>query len=238
MKRLFIILLAAAVLNSAFGQDKQTNQISVTGKAEILVRADRAVFSVNVTGFGSTLRGAVEQAKNKAVEISRKLLNLGLKESSLATSYFYSGENFGGKAFLSSAKDFKASITVNITIDTLQVLEEAILRLSESDIENISNITFNLKNFEEVKKKARLQAAEIAKEKASQLADRLNVKLGNLKNCEEADGSFPIYPSAPNPFNTSMAIQANDSFGRSGFYTQNVSITGSIRLIYEIAPAK
>lgn len=238
MKRLFIILLAAVALNSTYSQDKQTNQISVTGKAEILVPADRAVFSVNVTGFGSTLRGAVEQAKNKAVEISKKLLALGLKESSLATSYFYSGENFGGKSFLSSSKDFKASITVNITIDTLEVLEEAILRLSESDIENISNISFNLKNFEEVKRKARLQAAENAKEKASQLADKLNVKLSDLKICDEAEGGFPVYQSAPNPFNSGMALQANDSFGGSGFYTQNVSITGSIRLIYEIAPAK
>lgn len=238
MRNIIVILITVLAFAGAYPQEKQEHKLEVSGKAEILAPADQAVFSASVTGFGSTLRGAVEQAKNKAAQISKKLQNLGLKESCLQTSYFYSGENFGGKAFFSSTKDFKASITVNITIDTLPLLEEAILNLSESEVSNISNITFKLKNFESIKEKARIQAIENAKAKALQMAGLLNIKLSSVIDCGEGDAYQPFYAAGPNPFNTSTDLRALDSERGSGFYAQSVSINANIRLVYEIQPAK
>ena len=234
MKKL--CLIAAAILLSTFvyGQENQSKQISVYGKAEIEVPADQASFSFAVNGFGSNLRAAVEQAKNKIKDVSVKLKKIGLKESSFATSYFYSGENFEGKAFLSSTKDYKAAITVIITVDSLQLLEEAILCLSESSVENISSITFSLKKFEAVKEKARLQALENAKKKVRQMAENLNIKLGAVKNCEELDNYYSQIQYGPNPFNSSTNLQRGVMDSDSGFFAKNISISSSIKLVYEI----
>lgn len=234
MKKVFSLIVFSVLFSAGilFGQDNHFNQISVTGKAEIVVPADRAVFSFSVTGYGSNLRTAVEKAKNKIKDITGKLINLGLKEENLAISNFYSSENFEGKAFLSSSKDFKTSISVTVTINDLKLLEESILILSESSIENITNITFKLKNFESAKEKARLQAIEDARYKATQIAEKLNVKLGTIRNCEEIETGFGY---TPNPFNSSQEINQMAGAGTSGFYAKSISVSWGLRLVYEIA---
>ena len=112
-------------------------------------------------------------------------------------------------------------------------MEESILTLSESSIENISNITFKLKNFESAKEKARLQAVEDAKYKASQIAEKLNVKLGAVRNCEEIETAGFGYN--PNPFNSSQEINQMAGAGTSGFYAKSISVSWGLRLVYELA---
>jgi uncharacterized protein YggE len=240
MRKLYLFAFAAVLFCQPFifSEENQSNYISVSGKAEIFAPADQAQFSFSVNGFGANLRAAVEQAKNKSKEISAKLLKLGLKENNLATSYFYSGENFEGKAFLSSTRDYKASITVNVTIDSLPALEESILCLSECSVENISSISFSLRNVEEVKEKARLKAVETAKNKAVQIAASLNVRLGQVKSFEETDALYPPYLQSPNPFNSVNYMARGDGQSGSGFFAQNVSITGMVKVVYEIDKTK
>jgi Uncharacterized conserved protein len=235
-KPFFLIMFIFLFLQGkSFCQESQSsNQLIVTGKAEVLVSADQAAFSFSVTEFGPSLRAAVEKAKNKNKDISKKLLGIGLRERDLSTSYFYSSENFDSKGFLSSSKDFKATITVNVTIDSLQLLEEAILCLSESNVENITSITFMLRNFREAKEKARFQAIENAKTKAAQIAERIGRKLGSIKQCEEIDESVVPYYMAQNPFNTITSAMQRESGSSSGFFSKTITITGAFKMIYEL----
>jgi len=125
MRCLTALILVCLAVSSATADESEITpgHISVLGTAEVKAPADQAELYFSVTGFGSTLRQAVERAREKVMAISQDLLAIGLVKKNLRTSRFYSGENAGGKAFLSSKKDYQAVIAVLVTIDNLDLLE-------------------------------------------------------------------------------------------------------------------
>ena len=68
-------------------------------------------------------------------------------------------------------------MSVNITIDSLKLLESTVIIISEHKVNNLSNINFELKNDEEVKLQARDVAVKNAVEKAKIFAANLNIEL-------------------------------------------------------------
>ena len=186
MNKLFIYAFFAAVpVLLAQQPDQRTNQISVTGTVELKQLADQASLSFTVKGVGPTLREAVAGADRNTKTVTGKLLTLGLKEKDLSTSSFYSGDNHGDKAFLSSSRDFQARVTTVVTIDSLPLLEHILFAVSECDVQSVSQVNFSLKDEPSIRKKARVEAALKAKEKAEDLAQTLGVTLGKVISIDE-----------------------------------------------------
>jgi|GEM_PF-2066922 len=228
---LFLLLFTA----SAHCQAKAENQLTVTGKAEIFVPADKAAIECLVIGYGSSLRIAVDMAKQKTKEICDKLMKMGLKEKDFSTSNFFSSENFNGKSFLSSSKDYKASINVNLEIDSLKMLEDIILFLSENNVENISNISYTLSHFTDVKSQARIKALDNARKKAEQIAGALKKTLGDVKTCEEINERFGYYGFSAIQQNTINYAEDSNSEGMaSGLPGKMISITQAFKITYEL----
>jgi len=174
------LILAFAVLFTSFcfSQEPKWRTITVQGLGEVRQLADKATFNYGVVGFGATLRKAVEEAKAKAEEINRKLLALGVPQGSIQTEDFASHEN-ADKAFLSSKRDFTARISSSVTLEKLELVQEAILILSESQPERISRVVFSLNNPEEARNRAFQQAMQNARLRAQVLAKELGVTLGD-----------------------------------------------------------
>jgi uncharacterized protein len=230
------ITILIILFTQSFAQDlTEKNQLVVTGSAEIIVEADNASIDFSVIGYGESLREAVGKAKDKVSRISTKLISLGVKEKDLVTSYFSSGENYDGKAFLSSSKDFVAKIQVGVVIKDLTKVEEIILAISESDVETLSNINFQLEDYTPYKKQAREKAINAARNKALELADGFGIKLGKpiLITQETASGFYP------NPFNNiayaQQRVETEYAPGsRGGFYSKTFTITELVNVVYAI----
>ncbi|MFH1195179.1 MAG: SIMPL domain-containing protein [bacterium] len=237
MKSLKSILIAVVfIFTQTLAQEPpQKNQLVITGTAEIIVEADNASVDFSFIGYGETLREAVGKAKDKVTRLSSKLVSLGVKEKDLVTSYFSSGENFDGKAFLSSSKDFVAKIQVGVVIKDLSKVEEIILAISESDVETLSNINFQLEDYTPYKKQAREKAINAAKTKAQEFADGFGVKLGKpILITQETTSSF-----YPNPFNNIAYAQQRVEYDMvaaspGGFYSKTFTVTESVNIVYAI----
>lgn len=241
------ILFFAFLYHSTFAQniEAKSNQISVFGTVELKATADLASFYLSVKGVGATLRQAVESADKKTKNITDKLAALGIRHQNISTSQFYSGENSGDRAFLSSSRDFKATITTLVKIDSLDLLQPALFLVSEEQAESLSDISFSLKNEFELRRRARVEAAIKAKEKAEDLAKSLGVILGKPISVEEIPTQSPFSNSSflfrggrvsPTPFNSSTTQEAgtvDDSKG-SGFFAQLMSVTSQVRVVFEI----
>src|SRR3990172_4755249 len=173
-----ILALAAVLTSFCFSQEPKWRTITVEGSAEVRQLADQASFNYGVAGFGPTLRKAVEDAKSKAEEITRKLITLGVPASSIHTEDFVSHEN-ADKAFLSSKRDFTARISTSVSLTKLELVQEAILTLSESQPERISRVVFSLNDMDQARNRAFQRAAQDAKLKAQLLAKELGVTLGD-----------------------------------------------------------
>jgi uncharacterized protein YggE len=219
--------------------EQKTNYIFVQGSVELKEIADQASLSFNVRGVGANLRQAVENADKTTKTITDKLIALGVKDKNISTSSFFSGENRGDKAFLSSSRDYQANISTMIKVDSLKLLQPVLFAISESNVQNISQITFSLKDEVSFRKRARVEAALKAREKAEDIGKALNVIVGKAITIDE----FP--PSQTNAmvrginasYNTisvsGLQMGVDESIG-SGFFAQTISITSQVYVTFEL----
>jgi uncharacterized protein YggE len=219
--------------------EQKTNYISVQGSVELKEIADQASLSFNVRGVGASLRQAVENADKTTKTITDKLIALGVKDKDISTSSFFSGENRGDKAFLSSSRDYQANISTMIKVDSLKLLQPVLFAISESNVQNISQITFSLKDEVSFRKRARVEAALKAREKAEDIGKALNVIVGKAITIDE----FP--PSQTNAmvrginasYNTisvsGLQMGVDESIG-SGFFAQTISVTSQVYVTFEL----
>ena len=241
---IILLLSIITVFSNAQEPNRISNQISVFGSVELKEIANQASFTFSVKGVGSSLRHAVEDANKKVKVVTDKLFHLGVLQRNIATSQFYSSENSGDKAFLSSSRDYQATLTTLVTVDSLPLLEGVLYATSESDIQSVSNISFSIKDELDVRKRARVAAAKKAREKAEDIASALGVTLGQVVSVEETEPTKTMNlrgaQNNPNPFNPSALTvfkedksTIDESRGR-GFFAQTVIVTSQLRAIFEI----
>ena len=208
------------------------NRLVVYGTGTIEAPADRARLSFSVKGFGPTLGEAVAVARKKVADLAAELMSHGIGGASLRTSAFESGDNFEGKAFLSSSRDYRARIAVTVTIDSLERLEEVVTSLTKGSLDNLSDISFALKGDSTLRLEARRLAVENARIKADIMAKELHVELGKALSVEEllsmSDGDF-YFSDKP------LAYQAGTvRVGGATFYPQRFTVKAGARVSFEL----
>lgn len=210
------------------------SHIEVTGMAEITVKTDEASFSFTVSATGSSLREAVKKARSKISETIDKLKSEGVKEKQIQTSRFFSSENYGDKAFLSSSRDFKSSITATITLKDLKLLEAAVFIVSESKPDYISDISFDLDDDTKYKNEALQMAIQDAYTKAKMMASASNSKVGKLLY----SSMMNYYPQPMQTMRSDVErVTAGKVLVRSNenmFYAKDRVIMMQVRAIYQV----
>ncbi|MCH7962531.1 MAG: SIMPL domain-containing protein [Bacteroidetes bacterium] len=230
--KLKLFFLCVVFSLNLFAQDYLgDNKLVVIGNSKLIVESDRASFKYKIIEYGSDLREAVQKAKDK-VSFTVQILNkYGISNSNISTSFFKSGENAGGGLFLSSSEDFKTIIETYVIVDSLQLLEDVILALSEAKIYDIYNVNFSLHHFEMYDKKVRELAIEDAKNKAQEIANGFGVKIKKAIYIEESK----IRKSYPNPFNPSTNIGVTlMEISRGGLHSKPIKLTNQIKVVFEI----
>lgn len=250
---LCLLSLVAAASHSQEIQSKN-NQITVLGSVELKEVADQASFTFSVKGVGPSLRSAVRDANVKVKAITDKLLHLGVPSNKIATSQFFSGENYGDKSFWSSKRDYRAILVTLVTTDSIAMMDSLLYTTSEGDIETVSDVTFGLKDELGLRRKARVAAALKAREKAEDIAKAFGVALGQVLTVEETEptkvgqmekqaflrGNYMAmernYASPFNPPSVSFAPEqpAVDESRGSGLFAQTISITSQVRATFEL----
>lgn len=240
-----VIFLCVSGFADAQIADANKKQISVLGSVELKEVADEATFYFTIKGVGESLKKSVEEAEKKTKDVTDKLLNIGVKKSDIATSDFMSGENSDDKAFLSSSRDYKATIVTKIKTDNMSLLKPLLFTISESAVENISDISFSYKEEVGLRRRARIEAAQKAKEKADDLAAPLGIKVGKVIMVDELQTT--LYNSKQmQSMRMGIAAQFNavgngfsndgsmDESKGTGFFAQTISVTSQVRVVFEI----
>ena len=181
---LFVAMLGSLVLHA---KDSTEAHIDVSAKAERRITADRAEFQFTVLGLGESLGEAVEAATRGTDSVVLRLIALGVRKEQISTRQFTSGENRGGKAFLSSSKDFRAHIVTRVVIDSLPLLAMAVTIVSEAGVMDIGNVTFSLRDELAVRREVRKAATRLAREKAEDITAVLGTTLGRVLIVTESD---------------------------------------------------
>jgi uncharacterized protein len=228
-KLLILLILIFAI--SSFGQDSLKNVITTYGKVELKVPGDFATVSFKVISEGSSLREAVLLAKEKVGLITSDLFKIGLSEKNISTSRFYSGENLDGKSFFSSASDYKTVIDTYIKIDSLVLIEDILLTISDHKPNEITEILFKLKNPEKYKLQAIEKAIYKAKEKALLLANVMDAEIEKPLMINEIidPRNINFRGGRINPYNVVYQVDGID-FGEKYIFSENIIVTAEVSL--------
>jgi uncharacterized protein YggE len=244
MKTSMSILFLVALLSQGLAQSvplERQKTITVYGAGTIERPANRAVISFAVKGFGPSIEEAVLATREKLNSVTTKLFAAGLTPENLVTSTLLSGDNFEGRAFLSSSRDFRTQLSVNVTIDSLGLIDNIIETLAGSQIEQLSNVNFVLKTDSTLKLEARRLATINAKEKAQLIASQLGVSIAGPIEIQEllspSDGDFYLPPRSDNAQTFNMdRIEYVKSAPMVYYGAQRFTIKAGVRVVFAIRP--
>ncbi|HQV32538.1 MAG TPA: SIMPL domain-containing protein [Calditrichia bacterium] len=238
MRPLLLCLMLAVWSSALLGQAEQ-RQLLVFGSVRLEIPADRAVFSFEVEGTGSTLRAAMTDAREKTARINDKLVALSLPHIHLSTAFFESGENRENRALLSSRRDYKTWTRVTVTIDSLAILEQVVMTVSDYAPERISDIAFSLKNIETARKEALSKAVEMAFSKAQLMirhsgAPETRATLGKTLLLEELPGPAVPFNSVSPSLNQVTVVNEALAAGGGGLFAKIIVVESKVKLVVEL----
>ena len=235
-QRLFIIMLFCGFQLSA--QELPPRTLDIVGTAEQQLTADKVSFHFSVVGLGSSLRTAVDDAKSKTDKILQSLNKLGVPSTAIQTEEFTSGENWD-KAFLSSSRDFQATVRTQVTLDSIALLEAAVLAVSDHKPGSISNVSFQLSEFEKIRRDiqlsaildAKTQAGRIAKELGIEIKGPLNIVASTSETSPLPSYSQSLYVRGGRAGEVSYSVDGVDS--RSIIGTKKILVKQAVRIIFQ-----
>jgi uncharacterized protein len=200
-----LVFIFSALVSSAQEIDKLP-LITVSGKAEIQIEPDEAVFTLDVTKGNKDLQTAKrlnDESVKKILELARRFSiapqNIKTTYISVETKYESirdtktrifndDGEEIGKRIF----KGYEVSKTVIARLTDISRFEEFFDEVLKTGLSEVKNITFETSKLRENKDKARELAVKAAKEKATAMAAALGQTIGKAVKVTEAniDQSF------------------------------------------------
>ena len=225
------------------GQDIEfKNTINVTETGEIYAKPDLAVINLSVKTEAKT----VEQAMNENTEKMNKVIAFvkekGIEDKDLKTTSFniypryeYRKQTLEIYPILPSKRvliGYEIKQELQVKIREMDKIGEIIEGSTNAGANQIGDLQFTIDNKDELKKQARAQAIEKAKDKAKELASLIGVKLIRVSGFSE-NTYMPYY-------NQDMMFKTLEIEGGLGgaevpdIETGENKITVTVTLVYEI----
>lgn len=212
--------------------------ISFSGTGEVFAVPDVATFSFSVTKEASTVDEA-QKAVEDVISVATQILkDQGVEEKDIkTTSYnvyprydYRNTSNFGGSERV--FKGYEVSQTTSVKVKEAAKSGDILGKIGALEVTNVSGLSFQVDDTDELKREARQLAIEEAKEKAEALSKDLGVKLVRIISFYEDsnDGGYPypMYESAMGGDGMSVKNTVPT------FSTGENKITSRVTITYEI----
>ena len=195
--------------NSFVGQDiyPQTT-INVQGEGEISAVPDIANFSFSVTDEQLTVKEAQQNVNGVMASVVSYLEEADVDKKNIKTNGYniyprYEWKNLSDTYYSLNSSlankervlvGYEVSQNVVVKLEDIDKAGEILSGIGALEVTNISGLTFDIDNKDELKRQARQDAIEDAKDKANQLAKDLGIDLVRMISYSSNDGNnYPVY---------------------------------------------
>lgn len=189
------------------GQDTETkNTITVSGTGEVYAKPDLCLVSFSVKNEAKTVAEAMTENTAKMNAIIALMKAQGIEKKDLKTTNFniypryeYRKEEVGAETWPPQPEGKRVLVGYEITqslqvkIRNLEKIGEIIQGATDAGANQVRNLQFTIDNQDELKKQAREEAIQEAKDKAKELAGQLDIELVRITNFSES-GIIPRLP--------------------------------------------
>jgi len=231
--------------NSFVGQDiyPQTT-INVQGEGEVSAVPDIANFSFSVTDKQFTVKEAQQNVNDVMASVVNYLKEADIDEKNIKTTGYniyprYEWKNLTVACYGLNCPPvnkervlvgYEVSQNVVVKLEDIDKAGEILSGIGVLEVTNVSGLTFDIDNKDELKRQARQNAIKDAKNKANQLAKDLGIDLVRMISYSSNDGNnYPVYAK-----NEMYSMDRSDGSGAVVVPVGENEIKVNVNLTYEI----
>jgi uncharacterized protein len=234
-----VIVCALFAFNSGMpdtltiAENEQRETVTVSESVELETAPNEVEIYLEIETEADTAKDA--KNKNAKIEdaVRDALDDYGIDNGQLETTSYYLNEqqkwDRDKEEYISTG--WRLSHILRVTTDDVKNAGEIIDEAVNAGATGINNVNFGLTNAKEreVKAEALAEAAQKAESKAQAIVDAVGVELGDFVSITESSyyNSYPRYAYA-------TAEMAMDSSAGTSISPQEVSVSGTVTLTYEI----
>ncbi len=170
----------------------ERDTITISGQGKVTAVPDIAVIEVGLVTEKPNVASAQKENTEKMNRLIKKVKELGVEDKDIQTSYYniypqYDWPN--GKQVL---RGYQVNQGISIKIRNLDKIGDILAAAGEGGANQVSGLSFNIDDPEELRQEARIKGLENAKEKAEALAKVAGVKLGKIVSFSEYSEIPPV----------------------------------------------
>lgn len=219
------ILISAFTALSAHAEDAAPEQqITVTGSASVHAVPDVIQLSFQINEKGPLLTKMKALVDQNTSRLLKDLLDRGIAEEDIQSYRLQVHPNYEYNGQRQEQKGFTLSRQINVVLRQPDQFDQVIDNALARGVTQVSNISYQLSNPDQLYQQALLGAFAQAREKATQMAAQADTKLGLATNIEELTGG---QHSAP--------IQAEMRIQQSPSLPGQQSIEATIRVTFNLS---
>jgi len=209
---------------------KQTT-FDVTGESKITQIPDEAMIQVGINVNEGTVAQAQTKINQTINNITTAIKNINIEDKDIKTTDYSIYPNYDYQSGR-SITGYTANTNLNITVRDFEKLNQVIDLATANGANSVSGVSFKLseKKEAEVKKQAREEAINKAKENAEELAKLAGMKLGKIVNVFEQPN---YYQPVPMMERSMMAVDGKGGGAPTEIQPGSNTYTYSVTLSYE-----
>lgn len=242
MKQLFVVLILC-IANFACASDVPDFPFLVAvGNAEIQVKPDVAKIAFIITEFNKDPKEAVAVVAKRAQAIVDLAKKLGIEQEYINSAEYNKSTKRKQNEHYENLEILGYEVSQYFTIEIKNISSYSPLvdqLISSQNIEDVRT-AFSISNNAEIDRDLLKQATANAKRKASDLAEGIGVKLGQVfavsqdRHFESVESVFGIYPIDGSPPSMPLPIPKLADSVSSMFVPKSISFSKSVSVIYKI----
>ena len=207
--------------------------IAVMGEGKVNVKPDLVRLNVGVIVISPSAKEGVAENHTKMSDVLESLKEVGVPEKDIRTSnysitYRPPHEKPGGRQKAGESKgEYHVRNMVLVTIREMEKIDAVLDAVTESGVNQIWGLNFEVEDTEGPAAKARERAAIHAKSKAEDLARLHGVRLGSVVRISEKSAQMPVRSFG----RSTMAMEAR---GAGPISPGDLPFTTRLHVVYEI----
>ncbi|HBP89315.1 MAG TPA: SIMPL domain-containing protein [Nitrospirales bacterium] len=233
----FLLLLPMPGWSETNGEDLPRLTVSADGKID--VPPDKAVLSFAVETVGEKLSDVQKENQERVAKVMEECRRLNIPSQFIQTTSLNVIPEYPPPPRRPSDGTLENSIPrivgyrvvhqVKVEVQNMEIVGKVVDRVLQVGANRFSGIAWGLQNEQPTKLEVLKQASAKAQAKAEALAQALNLKLVRMIDVSEGG----VLPSPPEGrYRMAMAM---DSGGEASVSAGEISIRGSVLLVYEIS---
>jgi len=212
-----------------------SNSIAVNGEGKVYATPDIFIFNVSVNQTASTTREAFQMANTKVSEIRKALKDAGVADKDVQTTNISMYPHYEYDGNRSTTNGYDANQQLTVTVRKLEDSGKVMDAVTAVEGAQINSTQYDIDDKEKIYEEARKQAYEKAKQKASQLADLADVRLGKVSSISDVVMNYTPVPMYANTMKAEMDVaQGMGGAPDSQLAPGQMVFTLSVNVIYSI----